>query len=172
MKQIAAQIRDVSDFPKPGIVFKDITPLLRDPAAMHQAIQSMIAPFQDHPITVVAGIEARGFVFGALVASQLRVGFVPLRKPGKLPYQTQQIDYDLEYGNASLQIHRDAITEKDRVLIVDDVLATGGTALASCQLVETLGAEVAGCSFLLEISALQGRQKLAAYTLHSVLQYS
>lgn len=170
MDAITAHIRDIPDFPSPGVTFKDITPLLRQPLAMRQAVQAMIQPFQDHPVTAVAGMEARGFVFGALAARELNVGFIPLRKPGKLPHDTHSIDYDLEYGSASLEIHRDAIGTGDRILIVDDVLATGGTALASCKLVEKLGGDVAGCVFLLEISVLQGRQKLHAYALHSLIQ--
>ncbi|MEX0615950.1 MAG: adenine phosphoribosyltransferase, partial [Methylophaga sp.] len=123
-----------------------------------------------HPVTAVAGMESRGFIFAALAARELNVGFIPLRKPGKLPHDTHQIDYSMEYGSTALEVHRDAIGAGDRVLIVDDVLATGGTALASCQLVEALGGDVAGCSFLLEIGALMGRQKLHAYSMHSLIQ--
>lgn len=170
MDAITAHIRDIPDFPSPGVIFKDITPLLRQPQAMRDAVQAMIRPFQDHPLTAVAGMEARGFVFGALAARELNVGFIPLRKPGKLPYDIHSIDYELEYGKASLEIHQDAIGAGDRILIIDDVLATGGTALASCKLVEKLGGDVAGCAFLLEITALQGRQKLHAYALHSLIQ--
>ncbi|HET8807591.1 MAG TPA: adenine phosphoribosyltransferase [Methylophaga sp.] len=170
MHRITPHIREISNFPTPGVLFKDITPLLRNPQAMNLAVQGMIQPFQDHPITAVAGMEARGFMFGALVAHELNVGFIPLRKPGKLPYYTHCVDYDLEYGSSAMEIHRDAIVEGDKILIVDDVLATGGTALASCQLIETLGGDVVGCTFLLEISALKGRQKLKAYSLHSLLQ--
>jgi len=167
---ITEHIREIPDFPTPGVTFKDITPLLREPQAMHLAIMAMIQPFQDHPVTAVAGMEARGFIFGALAARELNVGFIPLRKPGKLPHHIHSIDYDLEYGSTALEIHRDAIGAGDRILIVDDVLATGGTALASCQLIESLGGDVAGCTFLLEINALQGRQKLHAYSLHSLIQ--
>lgn len=170
MDLIKAQIRDIADFPTPGVIFKDITPLLRDPQAMRQAVRAMIQPFQDHPVTAVAGMEARGFVFGALAAWELNVGFIPLRKPGKLPHDIHSVSYDLEYGSAALEIHRDAIGPGDRILIVDDVLATGGTALASCHLVEKLGGDVAGCVFLLEIAALNGRQKLSAYALHTLIQ--
>lgn len=170
MNAITHHIREIPDFPVPGVVFKDITPLLREPQAMHLAVLAMIQPFQDHPVTAVAGMEARGFIFGALAARELNVGFIPLRKPGKLPHDIYSIDYDLEYGSAALEIHRDAIGSGDRILIVDDVLATGGTALASCHLVEKLGGEVAGCAFLLEIAALNGRQKLSAYALHTLIQ--
>lgn len=170
MNTITPFIRDIADFPTPGINFKDITPLLRQPDAMRQAVQAMIQPFQDHTVTAVAGMEARGFVFGALAARELNVGFIPLRKPGKLPHDTHSIAYDLEYGRTTLEIHCDSISAGDRILIVDDVLATGGTALASCQLIEMLGGDVVGCVFLLEISALQGRQKLHAYALNSLIQ--
>lgn len=170
MDSIKPFIRDITDFPSPGVNFKDITPLLRNPQAMRLAVQAMIQPFQDQPLTAVAGMEARGFVFGALAARELNIGFIPLRKPGKLPHDTHSIDYQLEYGSTALEIHRDAIMPGDRILIVDDVLATGGTALASCQLIEMLGGHVAGCVFLMEISALQGRQKLHAYSLHSLIE--
>ncbi|MCX4189341.1 adenine phosphoribosyltransferase [Methylophaga sp. OBS3] len=170
METLTAHIRDIPDFPSEGIIFKDITPLLRNPEAMRLAVNALILPFQDHPVTAVAGMEARGFVFGALAAQALNVGFIPLRKPGKLPHDTHSVDYELEYGSAALEVHRDAIQSGDRILIVDDVLATGGTALASCQLVEALGGDVAGCTFLLEIGPLNGRQKLHQYSLHSVLQ--
>ncbi len=170
MNAITDHIREIPDFPSPGVTFRDITPLLREPQAMHLAITAMIQPFQDFPLTAVAGMEARGFIFGALAARELNVGFIPLRKPGKLPHHIHSIDYDLEYGSTALEIHRDAIGAGDRILIVDDVLATGGTALASCQLIESLGGDVAGCTFLLEISVLQGREKLHAYSLHSLIQ--
>lgn len=170
MNTIINHIREIPNFPAPGVTFKDITPLLREPQAMHLAVVGMIQPFQDHPVTAVAGMESRGFIFGALAARELNVGFIPLRKPGKLPHDTHRIGYSMEYGSTALEIHRDAIGAGDRILIIDDVLATGGTALASCQLVEALGGDVAGCSFLLEISALQGRQKLHAYSMHSLIQ--
>lgn len=169
MQQIKAKIRDITDFPSPGIVFKDITPLLRDPDALHSAINKLVAPFRDDTITAVVGMEARGFIFGALAAQQLHVGFIPLRKPGKLPADTHHVDYTLEYGQAALEVHLDAISPGDRILIVDDVLATGGTAHASCQLVEQLGGSIVGCAFLLELSALRGREKLTAYSLNSVV---
>lgn len=170
MNAITSHIREIPDFPAPGVTFKDITPLLRDPEAMHHAVQGIIQPFQDHPVTAVAGMEARGFIFGALAAHELNVGFIPLRKPGKLPHDIHSIDFDLEYGSAALEIHRDAIGAGDRILIVDDVLATGGTAIASCQLIEALGGDVVGCAFLLEICSLKGRDKLHAYSLHSLIQ--
>ncbi|MDD2768470.1 MAG: adenine phosphoribosyltransferase [Methylococcus sp.] len=171
MEKLRARIRDIPDFPKPGILFRDITPLVKDPAALRFAIHQLIHPFIGEDITAVAGMEARGFIFGALVAWELGVGFVPLRKPGKLPYNVQAIDYDLEYGAARLEVHLDALGVGDRVLLVDDLLATGGTARASCALVESLGAEVAACAFVVELDALEGRQALGERRIHSLLHY-
>jgi adenine phosphoribosyltransferase len=171
MERLKAKIRDIPDFPKPGIVFKDITPLVRDPASLRLAVHQLLHPFLGQPITAVAGMEARGFIFGALVAWELGVGFVPLRKPGKLPHDVQSVDYDLEYGSASLEVHTDALGPGDRVLLIDDLLATGGTAKASCELVESLGAEVTACAFVVELDALDGRARLAKYPVHSLLHY-
>lgn len=171
MDRLKAHIRDIPDFPRPGILFKDITPLVRDPATLRLAVHQLLQPFLGQTITAVAGMEARGFIFGSLVAWELGVGFVPLRKPGKLPYNVQAIAYDLEYGSASLEVHEDAIGPGDKVLLVDDLLATGGTALASCQLVEQLGAQVAGCAFVVELDFLQGRSKLADYFVHGLVHY-
>ncbi|MEW6038669.1 MAG: adenine phosphoribosyltransferase [Pseudomonadota bacterium] len=171
MDKLRARIRDIPDFPKPGILFRDITPLVKDPTALRFAIRQLIHPFVGENITAVAGMEARGFIFGALAAWELGVGFVPLRKPGKLPYNVQTIDYDLEYGSASLEVHLDALGVGDRVLMVDDLLATGGTAHASCSLVESLGAEVAACAFVVELDALEGRQALNGRWVHSLLHY-
>ena len=171
MERLRAKIRDIPDFPKPGIVFKDITPLLRDPATLMLAVHQLLHPFLGEEITAVAGIEARGFIFGALVAHELGLGFVPLRKPGKLPYDVRSIDYDLEYGSAALEVHLDAVGKGDRVLIIDDLLATGGTAKASCELIESLGAEVAALAFVVELDFLNGREKLAQYPIHSLLHY-
>jgi adenine phosphoribosyltransferase len=171
MERLKAKIRDIPDFPKPGIVFKDITPLVRDPASLRLAVHQLLHPFLGQPLTAVAGMEARGFIFGALVAWELGVGFVPLRKPGKLPHDVQSVAYDLEYGSASLEVHTDALGQGDRVLLVDDLLATGGTAKASCELVESLGAEVAACAFVVELDALNGRERLAKYPVHSLLHY-
>lgn len=140
MERLKAKIRDIPDFPKPGIVFKDITPLVRDPATLRLAVHQLLHPFLGQDITAVAGMEARGFIFGSLVAWELGVGFIPLRKPGKLPHDVHSVSYDLEYGSASLEVHRDALQAGDKVLLIDDLLATGGTALASCELVEKLGA--------------------------------
>ncbi|MFM8330212.1 MAG: adenine phosphoribosyltransferase, partial [Candidatus Methylumidiphilus sp.] len=135
------------------------------------AVHQLLHPFLGQNITAVAGMEARGFVFGALVAWELGLGFVPLRKPGQLPYAVQSVDYDLEYGTAALEIHVDALGPGDRVLLIDDLLATGGTAKASCELVETLGAEVAACAFVVELDFLNGRDKLGNYQVHSLLHY-
>ena len=171
MNRIHSRIRDIPDFPKPGILFKDITPVLSDPLALKEAVDLLSAPFVDEGLTAVVGMEARGFIFGALVAQTLGVGFVPLRKPGKLPATVRSIAYDLEYGSATLEVHADALNSDDRVLIVDDLLATGGTAAASCQLVEALGASVAALAFMVELKGLGGRQKLAPYSIHRLLEY-
>ena len=171
MHRLQAKIRDIPNFPKPGIVFKDITPLVKDPATLRLAVHQLIQPFLGREITAVAGMEARGFIFGALVAWELGLPFVPLRKPGKLPYDVQSISYDLEYGSAELQIHIDAITTEDKVLLVDDLLATGGTAKASCELIEKLGASVTACAFVVELDFLQGRQLLDGYEVHALLHY-
>lgn len=169
MNRLIAKLRDIPDFPKPGITFKDITPLVKDPATLRLAVHQLLYPFLGRDITVVAGMEARGFIFGSLVAWELGVGFVPLRKPGKLPYDVQSVSYDLEYGSASLEAHIDAFDANDKVLLIDDVLATGGTAKASCELVESLGATVVACAFLLELDFLAGREKIAEYDVHAVL---
>jgi adenine phosphoribosyltransferase len=171
MEQLKTFIRDIPGFPKPGILFKDITPLMKDPFHLKLAVHHLFRPFQDREITAVAGMEARGFIFGSLVAWELGVAFIPLRKPGKLPYEVQSICYDLEYGSATLEVHSDALSSNDKVLLVDDLLATGGTAKASCELVESLGAEVVACAFVIELLELQGREKLQGYPVHSLLHY-
>lgn len=171
MQVLRDKIRDIPDFPKPGIIFKDITPLLKDPAVLHLAIKQLSTPFLDQNITAVAGMEARGFIFGSLVARELHLPFIPLRKPEKLPFNTQSISYDLEYGSTSLEIHTDALDKSDRVLLVDDLLATGGTAKASCQLIEQLGATVSAFAFLIELDFLQGRDALSDYPIHTLLHY-
>ena len=158
---LLAHIRDVRDFPEPGIVFKDITPLLADAAALRQSVEALAGPYRDDGVDQVIGIEARGFLFAAPVALQLGAGCVPFRKPGKLPYETVEHTYELEYGTDTLAVHVDALESGPRVLVVDDVLATGGTARAACELVESLGGEVVGCAFLLELAALGGRSKLS-----------
>lgn len=171
METLKNKIRDIADFPKPGVVFKDITPLVKDPATLKDSVEALISPYRNQNITAVAGMEARGFIFGSLAAWELGVGFIPLRKPGKLPYDVQRVDYDLEYGNASLEAHIDAISPGDRILLIDDVLATGGTAKASCELVEMLGGEVIACAFVMELTFLNGREQLSNYPLHSLIRY-
>jgi adenine phosphoribosyltransferase len=157
---LEALIRDVPDFPKPGIVFKDITPLLGDARGLAVVVDRMAEPFIGQGITKVVGIESRGFIFAPAVALRLDCGFVPVRKPGKLPWDCERIEYELEYGSDALEIHRDAVGPKDKVLVVDDVLATGGTAAATIELVERLGAEVIAAGFIAEIVALQGRKRV------------
>ena len=158
---LESYIRDIPDFPKQGIVFKDITPLLASPEGYRQAIDTIAEEFADAGITKVLGAEARGFIFGGALAYKLGAGFVPARKPGKLPWQTAKAEYALEYGIDSLEMHLDAISSDDVVLIVDDVLATGGTAAAKTQLVETTGAKIAGLAFLIELDFLEGRRRIA-----------
>ena len=159
-ERLRALIRDVPDFPRPGILFKDITPLLADARALADATSLMADPWRMEKIDQVVGIESRGFILGACVARELDVGFVPVRKPGKLPYRTTRVEYALEYGTDALEVHTDAVGRAARVLIVDDVLATGGTAAATCQLVEGLGASVVGLGFLTVLEFLNGRGKL------------
>jgi adenine phosphoribosyltransferase len=171
MDRLKNKIRDIPDFPKPGIIFKDITPLVKDPSALRLSVHQLIHPFLGTPITAVAGMEARGFIFGSLVAWELNLPFVPLRKPGKLPYDIQSVSYDLEYGSATLEAHTDSFDKEDRVLLIDDLLATGGTAKASCELVEKLGAKVEALAFVIELDFLQGREKLEGYEVHSLLHY-
>lgn len=171
MNRLKAKIRDISDFPKPGILFKDITPLVQDPASLRFAVSELIRPFKDSNITAVAGMEARGFIFGSLAAWELNVGFIPLRKPGKLPYDVQSVAYTLEYGEACLEAHIDAIKAGDRILLIDDLLATGGTAKASCQLVEKLGGDVVACAFIIELTTLNGREHISDYPIHSLIHY-
>jgi len=164
-------IREVPDFPKPGILFYDITTLLKDPIGLRQAVDALADHYVGRRIDRVVGIEARGFIFAPMVAYRLNAGFVPVRKPRKLPADVASASYDLEYGKDSLEIHRDALRGSDEVLIVDDLLATGGTARAVAGLVESLGARVAGLGFLIELEFLNGRAKLEGYNLHSVLKY-
>ena len=171
MDRLKAKIRDIPDFPKPGILFKDITPLAKDPASLRLAVHQLMHPFLGRDITAVAGMEARGFIFGSLVAWELGVSFVPLRKPGKLPYDVQSVSYDLEYGSASLEAHIDAFDTNDKVLLIDDLLATGGTAKASCELVEKLGAKVEACAFVVELDFLEGRERLKDYEVHSLIHF-
>ena len=171
MDHLKTKIRHVPDFPKPGILFYDITTLLNDPEGFRDMIGAIAAPYQAQRIDQVVGIESRGFILGAAVASQLGAGFVPIRKPGKLPSKTHREDYALEYGTDGLEIHCDACREGQRVLIVDDVLATGGTAKAAAGLVRRVGGDLVGLSFLIELNFLRGRDKLTGEAVYSVLQY-
>ena len=168
---LAQYIRDIPDFPKPGILFKDITPLLNDPAAFRAAIDIFTEKFAGQPIDAIAAAEARGFLFAAPLALVMKKPLVPLRKPGKLPYRTHRLQYDLEYGSAELQVHIDSFADGARVLVLDDLLATGGTLAAACQLIEKAGGKVACCAVLLELSFLKGRDKLKPYEVYSILKY-
>ncbi len=164
-------IRDVPDWPKAGILFRDITPLLADPKAFPAAVDALCAPFKQAGVAYVAGVEARGFIFGAAVAAKLRAGFIPIRKKGKLPWQTESVTYDLEYGTDCIEIHRDAVTPGAKVLIVDDLLATGGTMQAACRLMEKVGAEVVGIAVVIELTDLKGRQRLGPHQVHALISY-
>jgi adenine phosphoribosyltransferase len=167
---LASLIRDVPDFPKPGIIFKDITPLLANGPALHSTVERLAEPFRDQ-VDVVLGIESRGFILGAAVAYALGVGLAIVRKPGKLPAAKQSASYQLEYGSDSLEIHQDALGKGHRVLLVDDLLATGGTAAAACELVKRLHGDLAGCAFLIELSFLNGRELLRPVAVHSLIRY-
>ena len=165
-------IRDVPDWPKPGIVFKDITPLLAHPAGLAMAVELMASPYRGQNIELVCGAESRGFIFGTAVAQSLSVGFVPIRKPNKLPATTHSISYALEYGTDSLEIHTDAIASGQRILMVDDLLATGGTMKACCDLIDKMGGKIFGVSVLIELRFLNGRDRIKPYDkIHSVLKY-
>jgi adenine phosphoribosyltransferase len=168
---LRAKIREVPDFPKPGILFYDITTLLKEPAAFADVIDRMAEPVKDANIDLVVGMESRGFIFAAPLAYKIGAGFVPVRKLGKLPADTIEVEYDLEYGTATLEVHRDAIQQGQRVLIVDDLLATGGTVIGTIELVKRLGGEIAGLSFMVELTGLHGRDKLADYAIHTLLTY-
>ena len=165
------RIRDIPDFPKPGIVFKDITPLLLDPAALDHAVTELAAHVRPLGVEVIVAAEARGFILGGALARELGVGFVPARKPGKLPHDTISAEYALEYGVDVLELHADAFADGTRVLVHDDLLATGGTARALCELVEQLDGEVVGCAFLVELGFLGGRDRLAGYDVHSLISF-
>ena len=169
---LKALVRDIPDFPRPGIVFKDITPLLLDAAALDQAVSELAALARPLSVDLVVAAEARGFILGAALARELGVGFVPARKPGKLPSETVSAEYVLEYGIDALEMHADALAGGIRVLVHDDLLATGGTAAAVCKLVEELGAVVAGCAFLVELSFLEGRARLAPHEVLTVIEYA
>ena len=171
MKAIESYIREIKDFPKPGIVFKDLTLLLNNPEATQLCLQELISQIGEQPVDKVVGMEARGFFFGTLLAQALNAGFIPVRKPGKLPLETISETYALEYGSDILEIHEDAIEPGDRVLIHDDVLATGGTAAAVCKLVERLGGEIVQCNFIMQLGFLNGKEKLEPNHVASVLTY-
>ncbi|MHC4066305.1 MAG: adenine phosphoribosyltransferase [Planctomycetota bacterium] len=163
-------IRDIPDWPKPGVIFKDITPLLRNPAGLALAVEYLAQPFRREHVDLVAGAESRGFIFGTAVATSLSAGFVPIRKPGKLPAPIAAEEYELEYGTDKLEVHQDAIHRGQRVLMVDDLLATGGTMSACCRLVEGLGGTIVGIAVLIELESLSGRRKLTGYPLHAILK--
>jgi adenine phosphoribosyltransferase len=168
---LRSRVRDIPDFPKPGITFKDITPLLLDAKLFRRTTKALAAPFAGDQVTHVVAIEARGFILGAPVAQHLDAAFVPMRKPGKLPFLIERVEYALEYGIDALEAHRDALGRGDRALLVDDVLATGGTASAACRIVESLGAEVVGCSFLMTLSFLSGEAALRARRVEKLISY-
>ena len=170
VEEITAKIRDIPDFPEKGILFKDITPLLGDAKTFKTAVEEMARPYKDARVDAVVAIEARGYILGAPLATYLGTGFVPVRKVGKLPYKTYRVEYALEYGSATIEMHEDALLAGHRVLIVDDVLATGGTLAAAAKLVEQAGAQVTGMSVLLEIEFLNGRKNLPGYDLHAVIK--
>jgi adenine phosphoribosyltransferase len=170
-EDLRAKIREIPDFPKPGILFYDITTLLKDPAGFREAIDLMLEPYRGEKIDVVVGMESRGFIFSAPMAYQLGAGFVPVRKLGKLPAEVISVEYALEYGSNTLEIHRDAIEPGQRVLIVDDLLATGGTVRGTIELVERLRGEVVGLAFLVELQFLKGRERLAGHRVTSVITY-
>lgn len=169
--ELRAKIREIPDFPKPGILFYDITTLLKDPVAYRAAIDAMLAPYAGKAIDLVVGMESRGFIFSAPMAYQLGAGFVPVRKLGKLPSETISVEYALEYGSNTLEVHRDAIQPGQKVLIVDDLLATGGTVNGTVELVQRLKGEIAGLAFLVELGFLKGRDRLAGHTVSSVITY-
>jgi adenine phosphoribosyltransferase len=164
-------IRGIADFPKPGIMFRDITPLLKDPKGFAEAIRRMAAPYKKGDVDVVVGAESRGFLFGVAIAQALGAGFVPIRKKGKLPAATTCVTYSLEYGTDTLEMHLDAVAPGARVLMVDDLLATGGTMAAGCEMVEKVGGRIVGVEFLIELSFLNGRAKLAKYPVHTQIVY-
>lgn len=168
---LSQYIRDIPDFPKAGILFRDITPLLANPKALPLAIDALCEPFVEQGIDVVAAVEARGFIFGSAVARALGAGFVPIRKKGKLPFRTHSVSYGLEYGTDSVEVHSDAVAPGTKVLMVDDLLATGGTMAAACELIEKLGGEIVGLTFLIELADLKGRDIFHKYQIHSVITF-
>lgn len=172
MKELTKYIRDIPDFPKPGIIFKDITPLLENPRAFMKVVDTFAEHFVSKKMTKIVGIDARGFIFGAALAYRMGIGFVPVRKPGKLPYKSISCEYELEYGSGVLEMHEDSIDHDDQVLILDDLLATGGTAKAACDLVEKKGGQVVGLGFVIELDFLKGRDQLKGKDILSLISYS
>lgn len=171
VEELKAAIRDVPDFPKEGIIFKDITTLLKQPGLFSKAIKHMALPFESVPIDVVVGIDARGFILGGAIAQLFDVGFVPVRKKGKLPAEVKEVTYSLEYGEDTVAIHKDAFEKNKNVLVVDDLLATGGTLQGSCELIELVGGKILGISSLIELTFLEAKDKFSKYNFHSVIQY-
>lgn len=170
--RLRAAVRDVPDFPKPGVLFKDITPILADPALFRLSIDAMVETLEDRKVTKIAGIDARGFIFAAAAADRIGAGFVPIRKKGKLPWKVQSAEYSLEYGSAVVEVHADAVSPGERVWLIDDVLATGGTAAASARLLQDLGADLAGLTFLVELSFLNARPTLpSGIPAHGILTF-
>jgi adenine phosphoribosyltransferase len=170
-EDLRAKIREIPDFPKPGILFYDITTLLKDPASYRESIDLMVEPYLGEKIDAIVGMESRGFIFSGPIAYKLDAGFIPVRKLGKLPAETMSVEYALEYGSNTLQIHKDAIKPGQRILIVDDLLATGGTVRGTIELVERLKGDIVGLAFLVELTALKGRERLSGYTTTSVIRY-
>lgn len=171
LKSLKAKVRDIPDFPKKGVLFRDITPLLQDPESLREIISRIAKTVKKYEVDLVVGIESRGFIFGAALATKLGVGFIPIRKKGKLPWQTRQITCTLEYGEETLEIHEDAVKPGQKVVIVDDLLATGGTAAAAAGLVKALGGEVSGLAFVIELGFFNGREKLAGHDVLSLIKY-
>ena len=171
LERIERLIRPIPDFPKPGILFRDITPMLADPGALALAVELMANPFRGRKLDLVVGAESRGFIFGIALAQSLACGFVPVRKPGKLPWKTVRESYALEYGTDSIEIHHDAVTAGERVIIVDDLLATGGTLGACAKLVRSLGGDIAACLVVIELGFLKGRERVAPHEVRSLLRY-
>ncbi|NOY94736.1 MAG: adenine phosphoribosyltransferase [Deltaproteobacteria bacterium] len=168
---VRALVRDIPDFPKPGILFKDITPLLANPVGFNHSLELLEERFEGERVDAIVGMEARGFIFGAALAARMRVSFVPARKPGKLPAEVERVEYALEYGTDSLEIHKDGLKKGDRVLVVDDLIATGGTAKATGDLIERMGAEVAAYAFVIDLTFLDGKAKLAPTRVEALLEY-
>jgi len=170
-KPLADYVRNIPDFPKPGILFRDITTLLQDPVAFKKSVDALVKKFKGKKVDKVVAVEARGFIVGGAVAQRLGAGFVPVRKKGKLPWRSRSVTYELEYGTDTLQMHEDAVTPKDKVIIIDDLLATGGTVKAVTDLLNQFGAKIAGIGFLIELVDLKGREKLKGYPVHSLIKF-